>query len=568
MFESFRIDKYFSDGKIIGSGSFANVCKGYNMETKKDVAIKIIKPVFANKSKKHKKQLEREILIIRQMNHHNIVKCFGVFEHPDSSALCIVMEYCDGGTLDDYLKTKGGRLNEYVVQNIMKQLADGLSYLRKLNIFHRDLKPENLLIKYEQISKRKKFVLKISDFGLATMVTSDYAMAQTRCGSRLYMAPEIYLGQDYTYKADLWSVGAILHLLIYGEQLFTKLPHPDMFRPTEKLFDIKKFVKFSDISDQCKDLLSSLLKNNPKERINWMDFISHDFFKSSLCKKLSSLQSSQIDISSETESKLIENLLDSVINTTGVHLNQSEINKLKVFSLNNSLLINDATSDIITSSNFIIKRKCVINLLKSPIIQNDKLASNLIHNQNKILTILCLGDKKQKNEMYIDAYVLYKHGVLSIKQLLIKTENIVSNKKELKTDLVRQCLKDIYNVFTKYINETNLLKNKLSNRQRPLLYIVISHIRYIDRKVDLDIMFNKFEKSQNKLRFGLSCLDYLQSFVIKKPITKSCIMKYNPPYKRFVDTELLEILQNDKLTIVLIHHYIALFIDKLQKISS
>lgn len=514
MFESFQIDKYFSEGKIIGSGSFANVCKGYHMETKEDVAIKIIKSAFANKSKKHKKQLDREIAIISNIAHINIVKCHGVYEHPTNSALCIIMEFCDGGTLDSYIKNKGSTLDEYKVQNIIKQLADGLTYLKQFNIIHRDLKPDNLLIKYKKIHNRKKFILKISDFGLATILSSEDELAQTRCGSRLYMAPEIYMGQDYTYKADLWSVGAILHLLIYGKPLFSRLPHPDMFRPSAALFNIEKYDKYFDISEACRNLLINLLKNNPQERISWDRFINHDFFKATVCKQLNVYKKSSIDITSE--SKIIENLLGS--------------------------FINDSFTDVV-----------------NPIIKDDTIACNLINSQNKILSILQLGDKKCKKEFYDDAYILYKNGVLSIKKLLMQAGD---NKK---TELVKHCLKDIYNVFNDYIKKLNQIKNKCKNKNKPLLYIIMSYVRYLDKKSDINLMFNKPEKAHTKLRFGLSCLNYLQSFIVKEPLTKSCIDNYKPSNKKFVDTELLEILQNDKLTTVLIHHYVVLFMNKLNK---
>jgi len=557
MYESFTVDKYFSNGKIIGSGSFANVCKGYNMKTKEDVAIKIIKPGFENKSKKHKKQLAREIDIILRMNHKNIVTCYGVFRHPESSALCIVMELCDGGNLESYLKAKGGKLSEYSAQNVAKQLADGLGYLRKFNIIHRDLKPDNLLIKYTFINGKKKFVLKISDFGLATMLSSKKQLAQTQCGSRLYMAPEVYLGEKYCYKADLWSVGAILHRMICGKSLFNKQPTYEMLKPEARLFNTDKIGK---VSNSCLDLLDKLLQNDPNKRIDWNRFINHEFFRFSLCKHLVEFCSTTVQVNEKED--LIDNLLKSV---SDMNLNNFEIEKLKIFSINNSLLLdNSSLFDRIVNPEPVLPKHKEDPIIENPVVQQDKLASVLILKHNNISSILRLGDKRLKKSLESDAYVLFKHGLLSIKKMLINTETILSSKPTLKTDLVKYCLKDIYNAFKLYLQKTNSLHTALYVVDNPQLksiqHIVISYVQYIDKKADIEIMFNKFAKSKNRLTFCISCLEYLSNFIINNEYIVNVNTKCN--------MELLEILKSKKLTVALIKHYKTNFRNKIIRLNN
>ncbi len=115
-----------------------------------------------------------------------------------NNALCLVLEYCDGGDFESYLRAQPhGRLKEDDAKQFLVQLVRGLHYLRSLDVIHRDLKPENLLL---QRSADNSLHLKIGDFGLARAVSNPFELAQTQCGSQLYMSPEIWLGEQYTYK--------------------------------------------------------------------------------------------------------------------------------------------------------------------------------------------------------------------------------------------------------------------------------------------------------------------------------------------------------------------------------
>lgn len=121
-----------------------------------------------------------------------------------NNALCLVLEYCDGGDFESHLRAQPhGRLKEDDAKQFLVQLVRGLHYLRSLDVIHRDLKPENLLL---QRSADNSLHLKIGDFGLARAVSNPFELAQTQCGSQLYMSPEIWLGEQYTYKTGKHSV--------------------------------------------------------------------------------------------------------------------------------------------------------------------------------------------------------------------------------------------------------------------------------------------------------------------------------------------------------------------------
>ncbi|MCL7029827.1 hypothetical protein MKW94_014223 [Papaver nudicaule] len=154
----------------------------------------------------------------------------------------------------------------------MKQLAAGLQILRQNNLIHRDLKPQNLLL----TTNDNHAVLKIADFGFARSL-QPRGLAETLCGSPLYMAPEIMQLQKYDAKADLWSVGAILFQLVTGNTPFNGN------NPIQLLQNILKSTELSfppdsvDLTSDCIDLCQKLLRRNPVERLTFEEFFNHPF---------------------------------------------------------------------------------------------------------------------------------------------------------------------------------------------------------------------------------------------------------------------------------------------------
>ena len=156
----------------------------------------------------------------------------------------------------------------------MKQLASALEYLKNMNIVHRDLKPQNILLSSDYRT------LKITDFNFARELYEN-DLAQTLCGSPLYMAPEIIEKQHYSIKSDLWSVGMILYEMVYGNN-----PYFDACNVIDLLQKIKeRSIQYSDrVSPECNNLLSSLLERDPEKRITWKDFFIHNWLQSDIQK--------------------------------------------------------------------------------------------------------------------------------------------------------------------------------------------------------------------------------------------------------------------------------------------
>jgi len=198
----------------LGSGSFATVYKGVKLsqetEGADDVAIKAIARTSEKLTQKVLENLELEISILRTYRHPNIVCLHNV--QKTERHFYLILEYCGGGDVQRLIRTrKNGRLSERLTRRLMRDLAAGLQFLWGQELIHRDIKPQNLLLTgqlpldelydpakmdaHEEMRQQanfpsEQFALKIADFGFARHLQTT-SLAETLCGSPLYMAPEI-----------------------------------------------------------------------------------------------------------------------------------------------------------------------------------------------------------------------------------------------------------------------------------------------------------------------------------------------------------------------------------------
>eukprot|EP01116_Phalansterium_solitarium_P022253 TRINITY_DN7280_c0_g1_i1.p1 TRINITY_DN7280_c0_g1~~TRINITY_DN7280_c0_g1_i1.p1 ORF type:complete len:699 (+),score=134.04 TRINITY_DN7280_c0_g1_i1:100-2196(+) len=273
----FTVGRYVCKGgreSMLGHGSFANVYRAEDSADGRVVAVKVVdveRLTRGNQKLKH--HLASEIQIMKDLAHENIVSLFDVFVMSESY-IYMVFEYCNGGDLAKYLQ-KHRRVPEAETQFLIRQLASGLQFLRSKNIIHRDLKPQNLLLHIP--TPGGPICLKIADFGFARFIDPQ-SVADTLCGSPLYMAPEILRLQSYSVKSDLWSVGAILFEMLSGAPPFPVKNHVDLLRMIDKKFKLT-IPPDLHLSKSCLDLLQSLLKQDPLQRMSWEEFFMHPFLK-------------------------------------------------------------------------------------------------------------------------------------------------------------------------------------------------------------------------------------------------------------------------------------------------
>ncbi|XP_063098392.1 serine/threonine-protein kinase ULK2 isoform X2 [Cavia porcellus] len=239
-------DFEYSKRDLVGHGAFAVVFRGrHRQKTDWEVAIKSI-----NKKNLSKSQilLGKEIKILKELQHENIVALYDVQELPNS--VFLVMEYCNGGDLADYLQAKG-TLSEDTIRVFLHQIAAAMRILHSKGIIHRDLKPQNILLSYA--NRRKSSVsgirIKIADFGFARYLHSNM-MAATLCGSPMYMANS---PQDLRMFYEK------------NRSLIPSIPR--------------------ETSPYLANLLLGLLQRNQKDRMDFESFFSHPFLEQVPLKK-------------------------------------------------------------------------------------------------------------------------------------------------------------------------------------------------------------------------------------------------------------------------------------------
>src|SRR5438552_508203 len=182
----------------LGAGAMGAVYRGRYTKTNQLVAVKVMAPGLGSTSASATDRFEREAKILKQLNHPNIVKLFGVGKHHGTRYLA--MEYIDGESLD-HVMARRGRMTWEEVVTLGQQLCAALQHAHEKGIVHRDLKPSNIMV-------LRDGTLKLTDFGIAldadiTRLTS----ANCTVGTAAYMSPEQCKGErDLTHESDVHSL--------------------------------------------------------------------------------------------------------------------------------------------------------------------------------------------------------------------------------------------------------------------------------------------------------------------------------------------------------------------------
>ncbi|MQM20648.1 hypothetical protein Taro_053672 [Colocasia esculenta] len=261
-----RVGKY-ELGRTLGEGTFAKVKFARNVETGENVAIKILDK---EKILKHKMigQIKREISTMKLIRHPNVIRMFEVMA--SKTKIYIVLEFVTGGELFDRIACHG-RLKEDEARKYFQQLINAVDYCHSRGVYHRDLKPENLLLDSNS-------VLKVTDFGLSALpqqVRED-GLLYTACGTPNYVAPEVINNKGYDgAKADLWSCGVILFVLMAG---YLPFEDSNLVALYKKIFKAE-FNCPSWFSSSAKKLLKRILDPNPVTRITIAEVIQNEWFK-------------------------------------------------------------------------------------------------------------------------------------------------------------------------------------------------------------------------------------------------------------------------------------------------
>ncbi|CAH0548609.1 unnamed protein product [Brassicogethes aeneus] len=252
-----QIDKlvrvgYYKLEKTIGKGNFAVVKLATHIVTNTKVAIKIIDKTALDEDNLTK--IFRETAILKKLRHPHITRLYELME--TNNTIYMVTEYASEGEIFDHLVAKG-RMQENEAKRIFCQIVSAVSYCHTQGIVHRDLKAENLLLDHNMN-------IKLADFGFSNQYT-DGNLLSTWCGSPPYAAPELFQGLNYDGpKADIWSLGVVLYVLVCGSLPFDgRLPFMSLRNVViEGRFRIPYFM-----SQDCEHLIRHMLVVDPEKRL-------------------------------------------------------------------------------------------------------------------------------------------------------------------------------------------------------------------------------------------------------------------------------------------------------------
>ncbi|CAH9146154.1 unnamed protein product [Cuscuta epithymum] len=250
----------------IGSGASSVVQRAIHIPTHRVIALKKIN-IF---EKEKRQQLLTEISTLCEAPCcQGLVEFYGAFYTPDSGQINIALEYMDGGSLADVIRMRK-RIPETILSSMVQKLLHGLHYLHGVrHLVHRDIKPANLLVNL-------KGEPKITDFGVSAGLENSMAMCATFVGTVTYMSPERIRNENYSYPADIWSLGIALFECGTGEFPYKANEGPVNLM-LQILDDPSPSLSSHEFSPEFCSFVDSCLQKNPDARPTAEELLSHPF---------------------------------------------------------------------------------------------------------------------------------------------------------------------------------------------------------------------------------------------------------------------------------------------------
>ena len=251
-------------GKTLGEGTTGKVKVAFHKETGFKVAVKIIRKDLLMSKPAVRVKVQREVVVMKLLNHHNVMKLYDVYE--TSKNLFLIMELVEGGELFDYI-VKRRTISRSETRRIFREIIAGVDYMHAHGVAHRDLKPENIMLDHQKH-------VKIVDMGMSA-VMRDGELLATSCGSPHYASPQVVSGEKYDGReADIWSCGVILFALMTSNLPFDD----DNIRVLLQKVRRGVFKMPSFLADDVRDLISRMIVVDPHKRITMAGIKAHPWF--------------------------------------------------------------------------------------------------------------------------------------------------------------------------------------------------------------------------------------------------------------------------------------------------
>ena len=491
------------------------------IDSKKNI-LTAIKSIPKNKmDQEAQKNFRRELQNLHNLKHPNIIHILDYLNN--QSYNYIVLEYCNGGNLREYLQKymekNKAPLNEFFIQKILRQIAPALEFMHSKNIIHRDIKLENILLnfntypnipkngkrpqalKFSEKSLNKDFSAKITGLNFSKDLIQDN-MGSTILGTPLYMSPDVVERLDnktnkkYNTSADLWSLGVITYELLTGTTPFVGSKYEEVFQNIEK--GSYKLPKKLKPSIEIISFINGLLQYYPEKRYDWEQIKQHPF----LTKSVEDFNFVDLELYSDGEKKEVEinSKSGDKDNLLWIFFKLKGLEGVKVDK------INQKEKESLPK----IDKKKVINEEVRKATQQEKIEKELEKQKIKKMKEEAIENKKKAE--------LEKQKYQKEQEKLIKEENEINSKRE-KLIQENEKNKKGSEENTKKTNELKELEKKLEtikkekeNMGQQLQKIEINiaetekHKKFTEKKIkemtkinDNNINDEKFKKELKKL---------------------------------------------------------------------
>ena len=387
--------------EIIGQGMYGKVYKSLNINENKYYAIKSLN--FKDISSKERLNIEREVNLLKELKHPNIVLYKDSFISKDNY-FNIVTTFCEGGYMyKKIFKENNIYFEENRIINWIVQLLLGLSYIHDKKIVHRDIKTKNIFIQNEN-------VLRIGDFGIAKF----FGQTQTTnkiVGTPLYMAPECFKQNNkYSFKSDIWSLGCCIYEMCNLKHAFEGKFFPAV---SVKISEGKRAPLNKKYSEDLKNLVDSMLDLNYNKRPNISKILKMPFIREKVgeyikdfCynyKKYDGTQE-QIDILKEQAEKFL--------------IFKDKLNK----NINEDIYIYNKDKNTINNNKYLIDKKNKNNMNNIYTVNNYKNIDNKLK-EGKKSYLLDKKEKRNKNSFSKKDILERDSNIFGYSRLSIQNED-------------------------------------------------------------------------------------------------------------------------------------------------